>query len=160
MQYQLLKYVKSNNIKGVKRLLARGANINYIYGDGYTLLMWAINSTGNIELVKLLIDCKADINITNKNNHTALSLVAMYGETELVKLLIDSGANVNTNSFMSPLDYAISYIRNKTVLLLLENGAKTNHPIQQYQSYFNRIKIKEHDYELYEQIMILVKLSL
>jgi ankyrin repeat protein len=50
---------------------------------------------GYTEVVKRLIEAKADVNAANKIGRTALMVASKYGRTEVVKLLIDATADVN-----------------------------------------------------------------
>ncbi len=57
---------------------------------------------GHFEIVKKLIELKADINSQNKNGNTALHMSIGYGYYEISKLLINSGADtsiMNDDSF-------------------------------------------------------------
>ena len=77
---------------------------------------------GNTEMVKLLVDNGADINISNG---VCLQRAVDSKNAELVKLLIDLGADVHVN-----IDYAIRWASyhniTKMVKYLLESGAKAN----------------------------------
>lgn len=46
-----------------------------------------------LEMVRRLLDRKADLEVTTKNGYTALHLAAMRGYEEVVDLLVDAGAN-------------------------------------------------------------------
>jgi len=54
--------------------------------------------TGHTEIVRLLIDKGADVNLLDKNGETALMGAAGAGHTEIVKVLIDKKANVDTKN--------------------------------------------------------------
>ena len=59
---------------------------------------------GRTEVVELLVDAGADMNICNINTKwTALYVAAEQGHTELVKLLVDAGADVNMGIYVSVL---------------------------------------------------------
>lgn len=53
---------------------------------------------GHKEIVKLLLETKADPNIQNDDTNTPLILAAKHGHTDIVKLLLDAGANPNIQS--------------------------------------------------------------
>jgi cytohesin len=61
---------------------------------GGTPLMYAA-STGNTDVVKLLIDKGADINARNNGDWTALMLAAQTGALDTVRLLLEKGADAN-----------------------------------------------------------------
>jgi len=94
--------------------------------DDKTVLIYAIESN-RLDIIKLLIDAGADINIEVGNN-TALMNASERGRIEIVKFLINAGANVNlqTNNNWTALMIAswTGYI--EIVKLLIEAGANVN----------------------------------
>lgn len=76
-----------------------GENINgisHVRRDGYgeTPLTLAAQK-GYLEIVKVLIAAKADVNKTNKNGLTPLIFATLNGHLEIVKALIAANADVN-----------------------------------------------------------------
>jgi len=59
--------------------------------DGNTALMMA-SAQGHIDVVRLLLDNRAQINIRNNNNRTALYWANQSANTEVLELLKASGA--------------------------------------------------------------------
>ena len=57
--------------------------------------MYASEYDHNIEIVKLLLEHGADINLPDNYGHTALMMASLEGNTEIVRLLLDQGADVN-----------------------------------------------------------------
>ena len=94
---------------------------------GYTMLMLAAHG-GHKEIVKLLIDNKANPNIKNNGGETALMHAAVKGRTEVVKLLIDNGADINIKGRdgVTALMLAATWERMEIVKLLIDNGADIN----------------------------------
>ena len=84
---ELFEAVKKNNLRQVKELVNKGANINTKKDNGATLLMYA----ENIEIAKYLAEKGIDINAKRNNGTTALST------ENIVKLeyLLQKGINVN-----------------------------------------------------------------
>lgn len=84
----------------------------------------AIN--GKLTVVKSCLKNKADINIMDKENYTALMLASWYGHEKVVEFLIKSGANLdiqNSNGDTALLA-AIGSGKLGIVNLLISAGAK------------------------------------
>jgi predicted Fe-Mo cluster-binding NifX family protein len=83
---------------------------------------------GHTEIVEVLIENGADVNIADKDGTTPLIHAASNGHTETVKLLIKGGAKVNqcNNSAESPLLCAAMRGHAKTSEVMLEAWADVN----------------------------------
>ncbi|WP_342189704.1 ankyrin repeat domain-containing protein [Spiroplasma endosymbiont of Dilophus febrilis] len=103
-------------------------DINPQYKNSLSLLYYAID-TGDIQIVKLLIDNGADVNFQDENGltplHFAIENAIDTGDIQIVKLLIDNGADPNVldcnNDFISPLHYAIIKNKKEVVEVLLKS---------------------------------------
>jgi ankyrin repeat protein len=73
----------------VDKLLVRDAAVNK---PGWTPLHYAASS-GQLSIMKTLLDKYAFIDAQSPNGTTPLMMAAMYGSAESVKLLIDEGAD-------------------------------------------------------------------
>lgn len=73
----------------VTKLLARDAAVNK---TGWTPLHYAASS-GQLTIIKVLLDKYAFIDAQSPNGSTPLMMAAMYGSAESVKLLLDEGAD-------------------------------------------------------------------
>ena len=83
-----------NYIEIVRLLIQAHAKVDDIdQEEGATPLIIAA-SEGSNEIVKLLLQARANINKRNRAGHTALMLAARNGHAETVKILIDAGAEV------------------------------------------------------------------
>lgn len=97
----LIKAIKWENFQKVKDLV-NSDNINYQlstspnnYQEGWTPLMFAAQQ-GNLEIVKFLIDCGADLNIQTIFGYTALMIASLNKSYfNVVLSLIKSGAEWN-----------------------------------------------------------------
>ena len=69
---KLLEEVQNNNIKGIKKALKEGADVNYVDESGNFALLLASNSDFNYEVAKFLIKKGANVNLANSNGETAL----------------------------------------------------------------------------------------
>lgn len=89
------------NFLNVMHLIEKGADVNAIITKGFLkgspLILAAVG--GHTEIVKLLLDRGAHINIKDEEHGaTALLYAVNAGQTEIVKLLIDRSADVNLKS--------------------------------------------------------------
>ena len=120
----LVMAAASGDAKGVRRLLADGANINVIR-QNYTPLTGAAQ-WGHKNVVELLIAKGADVNAKNSKGDTPLH--AAY-KIDIIKLFIARGANVNArnNEGNTPLHLALRGTDGSDIAnLLITNGADIN----------------------------------
>ena len=126
--YQAICY---QHLECVKFLVEEGTDVNHeMNQSGYitTLLETAGRNNANVEIVKVLIDAGADVNIGAIE--PVLVLAVQYGNVEVVKALIDAGADMNPRSYLlhhSPLATAVSDKKTECLKLLLHAGADVNH---------------------------------
>ena len=118
------------NIRIATLLLLARANINQLNNDGYTALMYAcLSQTPLNDLVRLLMQYGADINIKNANQQrTALMNAAEWGHTSIVQYLLEQGAPVNTQDVngATAVMMASQDGHPETVRVLLDYGADAN----------------------------------
>lgn len=55
----------------------------------------AASSEGHLEIVKMLVNAKANVNLKDKDQTSALMAAAARGHTDIVEVLLEAGANVN-----------------------------------------------------------------
>lgn len=117
--------VRKNQINVVEFLLDK-SDINYAMG-GYTLLHEAAEN-GYLELVKVLLENKANINAKNERNWTPLHAAAYNGYLEIVKVFVQNGADVNGKVIngCTALYYAVENGNENIVDLLVKHGANVN----------------------------------
>jgi hypothetical protein len=88
----LLAATRKGDLAQVKALLDKGAGVNSKTPYGQTPLFFACDR-GYTEIVKLLVDRGADVNVEDTFYHaSALSWAARKDHTDIVKLLLDHGA--------------------------------------------------------------------
>lgn len=104
---------KQYNINFVRLLLRQGADVNDIEcgkrreGNSTRLTpLIAASKTGNLDLIRLLIDKDANINYRNEFDQSALSESVMIGRYDVVIYLLQNGADFKTPIFYRP-DYTI-----------------------------------------------------
>ncbi len=90
----LLWAAEQNNLEAVKALVKKTKNINTVDSlAGMTPLMWAAyNEHDNPQIIQILLDNGALVNIKAKNGSTALSWAMKKGNTATVALLKQAGA--------------------------------------------------------------------
>ena len=80
----------------VKALVEKGANVNAVSTEGITPLMEAAGFSEpinkSLELVRLLLDSEADIDLEDFHGDTALTIAGQRGRTAVVQFLSDRGA--------------------------------------------------------------------
>ncbi|MDR1971657.1 MAG: ankyrin repeat domain-containing protein [Treponema sp.] len=126
----LLLAVEKGRFNFAKTFIETGVDVNYRYppessfadgnsadgnpadgssADGMTALLHA-SKWGNFELVKLLVDHGADVNMRSKNGSTALSIAYEKGQADLYNYLKDHGAADVT--LMPPVSGGIAAVLN------------------------------------------------
>ena len=107
----LLKAAADNDLNGLKKALAAGANPNAKVGtammdkwtgqtnyeEGNTALIKAAQ-WGNVQAIGALLDKGADINLPNTLGATPLMAAASTLQTEAVKALLSRGADITKKS--------------------------------------------------------------
>lgn len=93
--------VMEENLDAIRVLMEHGA----FEGDGFT----AAVVKGKRKLIKALIDCGGDVNLSDTNGHNPLMLAVMANKARVVKWLIDFGADVNyrTEGGYTALTYTV-----------------------------------------------------
>jgi len=78
---------------------------------------------GDTEIVELLLEAGANVNIKNKFGWTPLHLAAREGHIDIVQMLLEAGANIGAkNKFgRTPLDYAVKHRHTDIVRMLVSN---------------------------------------
>jgi uncharacterized protein len=131
----------NDDIETIKTLLNAGANANDIINSEVSedCSSPLISSVRNryYNLIKVLIEYKAEVNLTCSNGKTALAY-AIYGRNpEIVKLLIEIGANPNGKEIDKALSEIITYYKegdyyrkyvDETIKIVEEARAKEKKP--------------------------------
>ena len=113
-----------------KLCIKTGADINgkIVYRDNkyITPLLYAVQKN-RIEIVKLLINAKVDMNASIPEfGHTPITLAAQSGYTDIVNLLIKSGLDVNAKNYNGETAIMHVYDKNNMAELLIKLGADVN----------------------------------
>jgi len=126
----LKKYIEENDIK-LTNLIGEYNNTGIYY---YEILNRALYGE-NESIIKYLIDCGADISMTDipekspLHDQLHISKFLKDGDTKLVEKLIEWGADVNkVVDGIPPLKEAISMNNFELVKLMVNHGANVNYP--------------------------------
>ena len=153
----LIIAVGNSYFETAKILIENGADVNSVDFEGWSALSYAVNNgdigiakllltnkakikgelllaikspivESRIDMMKLLIDNKANINYTDDDGFTPLNIAIETGNMETVKLLITNGADVNSlmQDGVSLIGYAIAQNNMDLLQILIENGANIN----------------------------------
>ena len=88
------------DIQIVKQYLDAGGDVNVKDDEFYSIsLLHSAVRHNHEEMVSLLLENGADINIKSTNSNTALLLTGTHGNQVIAKLLVEAGANVNEAGF-------------------------------------------------------------
>jgi uncharacterized protein len=91
----LMRAVKSNNVKAARVLIDKGADVNAIEANGDAPLVMAAY-LGHTDVVRMLLDAGALVSAVDPEmKATALHAAAYAGRTEAAKLLIEHGIDIN-----------------------------------------------------------------
>ncbi|UKZ73432.1 hypothetical protein TrVFT333_001079 [Trichoderma virens FT-333] len=131
-----------------KKLISLGADVNRVLGDGYSSVLYDATQRFDTDMVKFLLDNKADPNlqlfwrpaqirtlcVRNASSAVLLTAAALGGSIELVRLLIEHGAEMNAplecGSFGSALAAAAFRGSIEVPRLLIDHGADVNALLQ------------------------------
>ncbi len=96
--------VLSGNLEAVKLHIEAGTDINEKDAMSGSTPLISAATFGKIDIVKALIDAKADLTIKNNDGATALHTAAFFCRVEIVQLLIDAKADktAKNNFGMTP----------------------------------------------------------
>ena len=108
-----------------EKLEKKQCNDLILHGSYKNILFSSIKDD-NVMLLKRLIDCGADINLTEADGNSALIQASFTGKTEIVKILIDAGADINyqNNNGKTALDYSKDKNYSEITEVLKQAGAK------------------------------------
>lgn len=118
---------KDGDLKALRALIAKRANVNEPARDGSTALLWAVYNS-DVEMTRALIDAGAALNLANQYGITPLIQASRTGDTPVISALMKAGADASIAhpDGETPLMAAARSGRVDAVRLLLEAGADAN----------------------------------
>jgi cytohesin len=120
----------NSDLEKVKTLLKNNPDLVFSKGDiGETPLHDVVlPGRGHMDVAKLLLDSKADVNAKDNRGQTPLAQVAHWGHEDMAELLLASKADVNAkdNDGNTPLHEAAKSGNKDVAVLLLANKADIN----------------------------------
>ena len=81
-----------------KRLIAKGAPVDWQYGDGSAPLHMASNN-GRTEIVMLLLENKCNLNVTDNDGNTPFMYAAWNNKMDTVRALVEAGCDITIRGF-------------------------------------------------------------
>ena len=129
----IIEEIKSNepNLNLISDLIVLGANVDWQdeeYWDR-TVLQCAV-VWNYPELVRTLIEAKANLDIQDKEGFTALHRAVNLNLIEIVRMLIDAGANLNVQDKHGHTPLHLAAINGKVEIVRMLIDAKANFNLQ------------------------------
>ena len=92
----IIPAAERGHVESVRTLIAAGANVNHVNRLGWTALLEAIilsdGGPRHQQIVQLLLDAKADVNLADKDGVTPLTHAKQRGYTAMAQMLAAAGA--------------------------------------------------------------------
>lgn len=124
------------NFEIIELLLQKGANankqsLNHWYNPANAPLHDAVGAQ-RIDIIQLLLDHRADINIIDDEGKTPLHHAALYGNINIIKLLLNKGANPNiiNDEGLTPLHICLNRNDTANSIQLIQNNADVNYAMK------------------------------
>ena len=115
---------KSSHGEGFNALLAAGADVNIIDGNGYSALIYALMLKDKPQYTKKLLDAGANVNMVYRPKISPLISALIHQAVKNVDLLLKAGAVVNAEN--SDFLFTCCDGNWKNVKLLLRAGLRIN----------------------------------
>jgi uncharacterized protein len=118
----MVKAVKFDDVKEVKKQLANGMDPNTVDSQGIPLIVLAAREKSDQVAALLADNPKTNLESEDKSGENAMMMAALNGDVDLVKLLIGKDAEVNKKGW-APLHYAATNGQDEVVKVLLDHDA-------------------------------------
>ncbi|KAK2831302.1 hypothetical protein Q7C36_016388 [Tachysurus vachellii] len=119
----IVSYLKHKDFETFKNVLKK-EHVSMLFKDDNSLLHYAVAS-GNIEIVRLVLNNGASVNCKSANGYTPLLIAVLKKFHEICGLLVESGADVNLaeQDLWTALHFASQSGDDRAVRLLLDAKA-------------------------------------
>jgi len=123
----LFYMVKIGNIKGLELLLKAGADPEKV-GINEKPLIIAVQD-GNPEIVRLLVEYKADLNVQDRGGNTPLHICVQRHNFKLLHFLLEKGANARIFNYddITPIHLAARMGSVRSIKMFLEKDPELVH---------------------------------
>ncbi|XP_035725103.1 ankyrin repeat domain-containing protein 27-like [Vespa mandarinia] len=115
------------------------------YNNNGDTILHVASTVGSLEIIQLLLDAGADVNVTTKfEGRTPLHLACLANKIQAVKIILDCAAcNINAKDLNgdTPLHLATRNIDTKIMELLIRSGANVN--IRNLQNVTPRLELEK-----------------
>ena len=121
---ELYVAAKWGHLTKVKKLLKKGADINYINKGSHETPLHEACDEGFLPVVEYLVEHNANMEIKNDKGRTPLYQAVDEGRNKVVKYLVSKGAHVNKKTYAgkSILHLAVTKGKLDIVKILVEDG--------------------------------------
>ncbi len=122
----LMEAVFRGQIKTLTFYLDHGADVNFQDKRYGASVLQVASQRGRKEVVTLLLERGAKVDLEDKEGSTALMAAAYNGHVDIVEILVDAGADVNHKNMAdeTALSLAREERRKSVISLLLQAGAR------------------------------------
>jgi len=93
--------ILQNDIHWVHQLIDEGADVNACYTRNGTTLLISAAAAGHIDIVKMLIDSKSEINHKTLDHYTAIMAACEWDHPDVADFLLENDADINVSTINS-----------------------------------------------------------
>jgi len=124
---ELVMAARTNDVERATRALQANINIDLKNEDGYTALMYAVNS-GSADVAKVILDNRARINLQDRDGYSALMIAAFRGNAEMMEFLLTYKPDVNLRHRSGRTALIMATWKGTTPMVerLIKAGARVN----------------------------------
>jgi ankyrin repeat protein len=127
MTSPLIDAIKASSVTGVFELVNTGANVNEPDSDGTYPIHFAVRENSNSDILRILLDKKALVDVKDNLNNTSLYTAIKKRKIQFVKLLIQKNADLNLVSGGElPLNLSLKTSQDQMARILIKNNCNVN----------------------------------